>query len=431
MNAAAYTAYERHVNPTLGAFLRVSGRDVRFVRATGSTLEDDTGRRWEDWVSGFGAFSLGHNPPALRAVMQEHLASEAPMLFVEQLNPYAGALAARLARATGGAFETCLFGNSGAEAVEAALKTAMLVTGRSRIAYADGAYHGTTLGALACMARGPYRADLDRALAPFVEVPFGDVAALEKALAGGDVAAFIVEPIQVEAGVRIAPPGYLDGARAACRGAGALLVVDEVQTGLGRTGALFASHPGVASDVLILAKALGGGLMPIGATLLADGLWERAYGPHLKSEIHASTFGGNSLACRAALATLDVVEDAAFLAGVRARGAALFSALEAALAGSPSVERVSWRGLLGGIVLRAARHPWVAWENLGLPELAGQPAAGALVIERLARQSILAQVCAHDWSVVRVQPALTVDEAACARFVAAVTDAIAWLDDNG
>ena len=430
MNTDAFADYERHVNPTLGAFLRVAGRDVRFVRATGGTLEDDTGRAWTDWISGFGAFPLGHNPPALTAVMQAHLASGAPMLFVESLNPYAGALAARLVRATGGAFETCLFGNSGAEAVEAALKTAMLATGRPRVAYADGAYHGTTLGALGCMARGPYRADLDAALAPFVEVPFGDLAALEKALAARDIAAFIVEPIQVEAGVRLAPSAYLDAARDACRRTGALFIVDEVQTGLGRTGSLFASCPAVVPDVLILAKALGGGLVPIGATLLGEGLWQRAYGSHLKAEIHASTFGGNSLACRVALAMLDTVDDERFLAGVRARGAALFGALQSALAGSPAVERVSWRGLLGGIALRPTRHPWLAWENLGLPELAAQPVAGALVVERLARSSILAQVCAHDWSVVRVQPPLTVDDAACARFVAALTDAIAWLGDH-
>jgi len=321
--------------------------------------------------------------------------------------------------------------NSGAEAVEAALKTAMLVTGRPRVAYADGAYHGTTLGALACMAQGPYRADLEGALAPFVEVPFGDLGALDKALARRDIAGFIVEPIQVEAGVRIAPPGYLEGARDACRRAGALFMVDEVQTGLGRTGTLLASPPGSMPDVLVLAKGLGGGLLPIGATLLGEGLWQRAYGSHLKAEIHASTFGGNSLACRVALALLDVVDDAAFLTGVRARGAALFGALELALAGSPWVERLSWRGLLGGIALRPVRHPWLAWENLGLPELAAQPVGGALVVERLARRSIFAQVCAHEWSVVRVQPPLTVDDAMCARFVAAVRDAVAWLGEHG
>src|SRR5262249_25485492 len=159
--------------------------------------------------------------------------------------------------AAGGGFETCFFSNSGAEAVEAALKTAMLATGRRRIVYADGGYHGTTLGALACMAPGPYRADLDAVLAAFDAVPFAGATALGVALASDDVAAFVVEPIQMEAGARIADAAYLAAARDICRRHGALLVFDEVQTGLGRTGELFACHhASVEPDLLVAAKAL-------------------------------------------------------------------------------------------------------------------------------------------------------------------------------
>src|SRR5439155_10039790 len=163
--------------------------------------------------------------------------------FLESLNPFAGELAARLVQLTGDEFETAFFANSGSEAVEAAIKTALLATGRPRIAYAEGGYHGTTLGALACMARGPYRADLDTVLPGFREVPFGDARALEAALAAGDVAAFLVEPIQMEAGARIAGPAYLGAARAACRRHDAALIFDEAQTGLGRTAAGFSLQP--------------------------------------------------------------------------------------------------------------------------------------------------------------------------------------------
>ena len=427
-----YAAYARHANPGLGRFLELSGRDVRFVRGHDTVLEDADGVAWDDWVAGFGSLNLGHNPPAIKAALADHLAGDAPSLFVESLNPFAGELAARLIALAGECFETCFLSNSGAEAVEAAIKTALLATGRPRIAYAEGGYHGTTLGALACMARGPYRADLDGVLPPFREVPFGDAGALDVVLAAGDVAAFLVEPIQMEAGARIANTAYLAAARAACRRHGALLIFDEVQTGLGRTGTLFAwQASGVEPDVLVSAKALGGGLMPIGATLVRRGLWERAYPGYLRAEIHNSTFGGNALACRAALATLDVIADPAFLDGVRRRGETLFCGLRAALAGAAPVERVSGRGLLGGVKLRATAHPWVAWENLGLDELAGYPTAGALVVERLARRHILAQVCAHDWSVVRVEPPLTVDDATCARFVDALRDAVRWLEQHG
>jgi acetylornithine/succinyldiaminopimelate/putrescine aminotransferase len=427
----AFQAYTRHVNPSLGRFLEMSGRALRLVRARAGTLEDCEGRRYDDWISGFGSVNLGHNPEALKAVIRDQLDRDAPNLFVENLNPYAGELAAVLVRAAGPGFETCFFSNSGAEAVEAALKTALLATGRRRVAFADGAYHGTTLGALACMGRGLYRAPFAPVLADFPEVPFGDAAALEKTLLSGDVAAFIVEPIQMEAGVRIASPQYLADAREVCRRHGAVLIFDEVQTGMGRTGRLFAyEHAGVEPDILVLAKSLGGGLMPIGAAVMGEGLWDRAYGSYLRAEIHNCTFGGNALACRVALKTLELIGAPSFLAAVRERGDWLFTALQDALAGHRLVERLSWRGLVGGIKLRDVDHPWFAWENLGLTELAGYPTSGPLLIERLERHAILAQVCAHDWSVLRVEPPLTVDAEACARFVTAIEDSVRWLAAN-
>ena len=422
-------AYTRHVNPSLGSFLGATGRDLRLVRAQGCTVEDEQGRRYDDWVAGFGSFNLGHNPPSLKQVLREHLESEVPNLYVENLNPFAGRLAAALTEAAGPVFETCFFCNSGSEAVEAAIKTALLATGRPRIAYASGGYHGTTLGALACMARGPYRAGLEGALADFVEVPFGDLPALQDALARHDIAGFLLEPVQVEAGVRIASDVYLRDAREACHRAGALLLLDEVQTGLGRTGSLFAFDQAQAPpDILILAKSLGGGMVPIGATVMARGLWARAYGSYERCEIHNSTFGGNALCCRVALEALAQLSDPDLLVQVRRRAALLFGALTRALASSPLVEAVRWRGLLGGIALREPDHPWLLWENLGLPELKGRPAAGPLLVDRLSRQGFLAQVCGHDWSVVRVEPPLIVDDAACARFVDAVSDGVRWLE---
>jgi acetylornithine/succinyldiaminopimelate/putrescine aminotransferase len=426
-----YEAYGRHVNPTLAALLRVTGRDLRLVAAKGTTLEDREGRRYDDWVAGFGSLNLGHNPEPLRRALREHLDRDVPNLYVENLNPFAGRLAARLTEAAGPAFESCFFASSGAEAVEAALKAALLATGRPRIAYAAGGYHGTTLGALACMARGPYRDPFADVLAPFVEVPFGDGAALRQALAEGGVAGFLMEPIQVEAGMRIGSDAYLREVREACDAAGTLLLFDEVQTGMGRTGRLFAfEHAGMAPDILILAKSLGGGMVPIGATVMARGIWTRAYGDYLRAEIHNSTFGGNALACHVALEALERLSDPVFLAGVRCTAGALFASLGAAIGASPAVEAVRWRGLLGGIVLRDVRHPWLSWENLGLPELAGRPSAGALLVERLARRGILAQVCGHDWSVVRVEPPLVVDGETCARFVEAVRDGVRWLEEN-
>jgi len=430
-----FEAYTAHVNPVLGRFLRLTGRDLRLVRARGCALLDADGRRFDDWVAGFGSLNLGHNPEAIVEAIRRHLDEAPPGLFPETLNPYAGALAERLVAAAGAErFETCFFCNSGSEAVEAALKTACAATGRRKVIHAEGAYHGTTLGALSCTARDVFRAPFEGLLATgFVLVPFGDAGALEEALAPGDAAAFIVEPVQVEAGVRIAGDAYLRRARELCRRAGALLILDEVQTGMGRTGALFAfqhAGPGAEPDILVLAKALGGGLVPAGAAVYGRGLFERAYGGALRCEAHNSTFGGNALAARVALETLETIARPDFLEGVRRRAEELFGALAAALAGRRLVERISWRGLLGGVKLAPVDHPWLRFENLGLPELAGRPVAGPIVVDRLLRKGIVAQVCGHDWSVVRVEPPLVVDAETCGRFVDAFAEAVSWLEGN-
>lgn len=426
-----YEAFVHHVNPGLGNFLKVSGRDVKLVKAKGGTIEDGQGNRYDDWVTGCGSFNLGHNPEALKETIREHLARDVPNLYEDKINPHAGELAERLIREAGETFETCFFSNSGTEAVEAAIKTALVATGRAKIAYADGAYHGMTMGSLACMGRGLFRQDFEGVVAPYPEVPFGDLGALERVLSGRDVAAFIVEPIQVEAGVRIAPREYLEGAHSLCRKFGALLIFDEVQTGMGRTGTLFAfQQTRIAPDILVLAKSLGGGLVPVGATVMGVGIWETAFGGCLRCEIHNSTFGGNALACRVALRCLEWISEPSFLAAVRERGEELFSALEERLAGVSVVEGVPWRGLLGGIRLRAVDHPWLQWENLGLGELAGLQSAAPLLVERLERKGILTMICGHDWTVLRVEPPLTVNSEACAKFVDAVGDAVRWLDEN-
>jgi putrescine aminotransferase len=428
-----FSSYTRHVNPPLGRFLAVSERDWRLVSAEGCTLTTDAGETFDDWMAGFGATSFGHRPAFVAEAIARHLERPVPNLYPEALNPFAGALASALVKAAGPRFETCFLANSGAEAVEAALKAALLATGRSRIAYASGGYHGTTLGALACMARGAYRDPFEAVLSErFVEVPFGDAEALERALARDDVAAFMLEPIQVEAGVRVAAPEYLAAARALCDRHGSLLVLDEVQTGLGRTGTLFAfQQAGVEPDIFALGKALGGGLVPVSAAVMGEGIWQRAYGGVLRTEIHNSTFGGNALACAVGLAALERASEPSFLAQVAARGAGLERRLQAALGERPSVQRITMVGLLGGVALRDVSDPWATWSSLGLPELDRQAVSGALVVRQLARHRILAHLCGHDWSTVRIEPPLIVDEERCARFVEALVASVDWLERNG
>src|SRR6188768_1355528 len=331
-----FESFARHVNPALGRFLQLVGRDYRFVHAEDCTLRTSLGETLTDWVGGFGTLSFGHNPPFAKAALAEALQSTAPHLYVEALNPFAGRLAAALVQAAGQPFETCFFANGGAEA---AVKAAVAATGRGKILYAEGGYHGTTLGALGCMAQGLSREPFE-ALLPrnFQSVPFGDSAALAEALASEPAAAFLVEPIQMEAGVRIASSGYLAEAKRLCNAAGSLLVLDEIQTGLGRTGELFAfQHTQTKPDVLIVGKALGAGLVPISAAVFATGIWQRAYGTLLRSEIHNSTLGGNALCCAVGLAVLEHLAPGELLEQVRQRSAQLSTGLSRVLEGRRSV----------------------------------------------------------------------------------------------
>ena len=428
----SFDSFTRHVNPALGRFLQVVGRDYRFVDGQDCTLRTSLGDTLTDWVSGFGTLSFGHNPAFAKAALADALHSTAPHLYVDALNPFAGRLAEALEQAAGAPFETCFCANGGAEAVEAALKAAVAATGRSKILYAEGGYHGTTLGALGCMAQGLYREPFE-ALLPhgFQSVPFGDSAALANALASEPAAAFLVEPIQMEAGVRIASSGYLAEAKRLCNAAGSLLVLDEIQTGLGRTGELFAfQHTQTKPDVLIVGKALGAGLVPISAAVFATGIWQRAYGTLLRSEIHNSTLGGNALCCAVGLAVLEHLAPGELLEQVRQRSAQLASGLAHVLEGRRSVQRVSLRGLLGGIQLRPVSHPWATWAGLGMPELEPRPSSAALLVQRLAKLGILAHLCGHDWSVLRIEPPLTVSAQACDEFSAALSTGLDWLEEN-
>jgi acetylornithine/succinyldiaminopimelate/putrescine aminotransferase len=427
-----FDSFSRHVNPALGRFLQVVGRDYRFVHAQDCLLQTSQGETLTDWVAGFGALSFGHNPAFAKAALADALRSTSPHLYVDALNPFAGRLAAALVQAAGDSFETCFFANGGAEAVEAAIKAAVAATGRSKILYAEGGYHGTTLGALGCMAQGLYREPFE-ALLPrgFQGVPFGDSAALAHALAGEPAAAFVLEPIQMEAGVRIAGSEYLMEAKRLCRAAGTLLVLDEIQTGLGRTGQLFAfQHAQTVPDVLIVGKALGAGLVPISAAVFAAGIWQRAYGGLLRSEIHNSTLGGNALCCAVGLAVLERLAPGELLEQVQRRSAQLSAGFSRVLERRRSVQRVSLRGLLGGIQLRPVTHPWATWAGLGMPDLEPRPSSAALLVQRLAKLGILAHVCGHDWSVLRIEPPLTVSAQACDEFIAALSLSLDWLEEN-
>jgi len=368
-----YENYKQFVNPPLARVMKVSGSPVE-VRAQGCTVYDQNGKAYLDFAGGYGVFTLGHSHPkvieAVKAQMDLMSLSGKTMF-----NVVLGRASRRLAELAPGDLQISFFANSGAEAVEGAIKLAKVATKRQKIVATTNAYHGKTLGALSASGREYFRSEYQPLLPHFEHVPYGDAAVLEEALK--DAAAFIVEPVQGEGGVIIPAAGYLRAVREICDRAGALFIADEVQTGLGRCGMLFGcNRDGVVPDVMTLAKGLSGGIIPVGAYIARPSVWNAAYAK--APLMHTSTFGGNELACAAALAAMNVlVEDA------RMRGLQLLEGARKLGAKYPTIVReVRGLGLLVGVELTNE-----GYGGAMIPEMlkAGVTAAWTLNLQRVIR----------------------------------------------
>ncbi|MGW3498270.1 aminotransferase class III-fold pyridoxal phosphate-dependent enzyme [Streptomyces sp. NPDC001020] len=349
VTAAGRRRFREHINPPLARLFAAQGMDRVFTRAEGCVLTTADGTDYLDFVAGYGAVSLGHNHPQVVGALRSFLDLGAPTFNQYVSVPVqTGELAERLSALAPGGLERVFFSNSGAEAVEAALKVARAGTGRTRLVHADNSYHGKTMGSLSVTGRRAHGEAFAPLVSDVVGVPYGDLDALARAVEGA--AAFVVEPVQGEGGVVLPPPGYLREAQRLCRRAGAAFVLDEIQTGLGRTGAMFAAeHDGLEPDVICLAKSLSGGLVPVGATLVRADLWDAAYGSTDRAMLHSSTFGGGNLAAAVALAALDVVEEQQLPERARTTGARLRERLRTACAPFGFVREVRGVGLMNAI----------------------------------------------------------------------------------
>jgi putrescine aminotransferase len=373
-----YENYKAFVNPPLARVMRLSGSPVE-VRALGCTIWDHTGKSYLDFAGGYGVFTLGYSHPrvveAVRAQI-ERIALSGKTMF----NVLLGRAARRLAELAPGDLQISFWCNSGTEAVEGAIKLARAATGRAKIVGTLDAFHGKTLGALSVSGRETFQTPFRPLLADSACVPYGETASLEETLR--DAAAFIVEPVQGEGGVHVPPVGYLRDVRAICDRTGALFIADEIQTGLGRCGYRFAcDRDGVVPDVMTLAKGLSGGVVPVGAFIAKRQAWERAFGR--APLLHTSTFGGGEIACAAALAAMDVLEEEGLSARARTRGDQLLRGAEAIAAEYPAVVReVRGLGLLVGVELKNEGYGgWIIPEMLKR----GVTAAWTLNAQRVIR----------------------------------------------
>ena len=412
-DADRYDLHARHLNHQMVRVLKTIGFDARFARGKGAHLWDAQGRRYLDLVSGWGVFAIGRNHPHVAAALKSALDADLPNLVQMDVSPLAGRLGERLLKRAPW-LQKAFFANSGAETVEAAIKFARAATGRAGIVHCEHSFHGLTYGALSAVGEKLYRDGFGPVLPDFHEIPFDDLPALERALRGRDIAAFLVEPIQGKI-VRPPSPDYLREAQALCRKYGTLLIADEIQTGLGRTGKFFAvEHFGVEPDLVLLAKGLSGGHVPVGVVLMRKEVFAKTFDRMDKAVVHGSTFAKNDLAMTAGLATLDVIEAEKLIENAAAKGERLLGALRGLAERHDFVREARGLGLMLAIELGdpkslSLRAFWAMLEKMS------KGLTGQLVTIPLFRDhQILVQVAGNGSRAIKLLPTLTLDDEDCA-----------------
>ncbi|MDQ2992765.1 MAG: aspartate aminotransferase family protein [Candidatus Eremiobacteraeota bacterium] len=402
-----YDNYKRYLNPPLARVMRMSGSPVE-VRARGCTIWDQNGNAYLDFAGGYGVFTLGHSHPRVLAAVREQmdlLSLSGKTMF----NVPMGRAAKRLAELAPGDLTISFWCNSGTEAIEGAIKLARVATGRVKIVATRDSYHGKTLGALSISGRAAFQDPFRPLLADAALIDFDDAAALDEALR--DAAAFVVEPVQGEGGVNVPAPGYLRAVREACDRTGALFIADEVQTGLGRCGYRFGcDRDGVVPDIMTLAKGLSGGIVPVGAFIARTEVWTKAYGK--QPLLHTSTFGGSEIACTAALAAMDVLEEDCLAENARARGEQLLAGCLAVAAEFPDVVRTArGLGLLCGVEL--ANEGYGGW-----------------IIPEMVKRGVTAAWTLNQQRVIRLEPPLLVTAAEVETALAALRAGVETAQEN-
>jgi ornithine--oxo-acid transaminase len=407
-----YALHTRYLNEQMVRVLKTIGFDRAYQRGEGQYLYDQSGERYLDLLSGFGVFALGRNHPAIRDTLKAVLDSDLPNLVQLDVSTLAGILAERLLRHVP-YLDKVFFANSGTESVEAALKFARAATGRDGIVYCGHAYHGLSYGALSVNGDDIFRGGFGSLLPGCAEVPFNDLAALERALASRTNAAFIVEPIQGK-GVIVPDDDYLRGALELCRTYGTVFIADEIQTGLGRTGRFLAcEHWGIEPDMVLLSKSLSGGHVPVGAVLTRKWIFEKVFDRMDRAVVHGSTFSKNDLAMAAGLATLEVIESEGVIQNAARQGARLRAAFEGMLGRHELVKAVHGKGLMLGIEFGAPRS-FALKASWNLLETANSGLfCQLIVIPLLKEHRILTQVAGHGSHTIKLLPPLIITDEDC------------------
>jgi len=414
------------INPKMASVLKAIGFDPVYVRGRGAHLWDDRGNDYLDMLSGFGVFGVGRSHPKVKDAIRQYLELDSPNLIKMGTQLLAGLFAKKLVEefAPPG-LDTVFLCNSGAEAVEGALKFAHSFTGKTRFIFCDHGYHGLTLGALGVNGCREFREDFESLLGGSTEIPFGDSSRLERELARGDVAAFVVEPI-IGHGVFIPPDDFLPRARELCTRYGALFIADEVQTGFGRTGRLWGcDHWNVTPDIMTLSKALSGGYCPIGAILYPRKVHSKVFSSMDQCMVHSTTFGQNDLAAVCGLAALEVIREERLVENSARMGAYLLDKLSALAPRYEFIKDVRGRGLMLAIEFGPPRSLALktGWKLLhGLNQ---DLFCQSILVPLMMDHHILAQVSGHGRDIIKLIPPLVLDQVDADRLVSAFDQVLA------
>jgi ornithine--oxo-acid transaminase len=419
-----FDLHRRHLNEQMVRVLKTIGYDIGFCKGRGQYLYDREGTRYLDLLSGFGVFALGRNHRAIGAALKSVIDADLPNLVQMDVSTLAGLLAGRLLELVPH-LDKVFFANSGAESVEAAVKFARAATGRSGIAYCSHAFHGLTYGALSLNGDETFRRGFEPLLADCICVPFNDLGALDRALSSRRVAAFVVEPIQGK-GVVLPDEDYLRGVQDICRRHETLFIADEIQTGIGRTGKFLAcEHWDVEPDIVLLAKALSGGHVPVGAVLMRKWVHDKVFSRMDRAVVHGSTFGKNDLAMAAGIATLDVLKAERVTENAARMGERLLRDLTALKQHYELLKDVRGKGLMIGVEFGSPSSLKLkaSWNVL---ETASKGLFCQLITIPLFKEHrILTQVAAHASHTIKLLPPLIIDAKDCEWIVRAFDDVIA------
>lgn len=415
-----------YINPQMARVLKMIGFDPVYVRGEGAHLWDDGGNDFLDMVGGFGVFAVGRSHPKVKAAIRQYLDLDSPNLVKMGTQLLSGMLAKKLVEEFAPAgLDTVFFCNSGAEAVEGALKFAHAFTGKDRFVYCANGYHGLTLGALGVNGCEEFRADYASILREGTEIPFGDIARLEAEIARGDAAAFIVEPVEGH-GVFIPPDDFLPRAKEICTRYGTLLIADEVQTGFGRTGKLFAcEHWDTTPDMMTLSKSLSGGYCPIGVVLYSRKVYDKVFRSLDRCMVHSTTFGQNDLSAVCGLATLEILREEQIVENSARIGAYLIERLKDLAQEYELISEVRGLGLMIAVEFgrpssRSLKLGWKMMHGIN-HELFCQ----SLLIPLMMDHHIIAQVSGHGRDIIKLIPPLVFSRADADRFIASFDQVLA------